>query len=269
MLDELLASSSTADNSSLPDSPSEPMETEECIPSDAECSDANKHNLGTSTHMVPVRSTCQMKTVGTQTDKVATRVKPVQATERTRSQGMLAKEPMTSTGVMCKLLDDGPDEESSSSDEEENSQSQPESPGYTPESSGSSSDYPSTPHKKTKRPIKRKRGMSPRTVVDYTEIGSMDAHTERKYIVCGSRLFPLLKRCFGCGSYDVIIRQREIGTMLSVTQECRSCSLGQQIWESQPWFQNVPSGNLLLSAATLFAGQKFQPHGAGGFQEDG
>ena len=50
MLDELLASSSTddnssCDNSSLPDSPSEPMETEECIPSDAESSDAVREKL--------------------------------------------------------------------------------------------------------------------------------------------------------------------------------------------------------------------------------
>ncbi len=99
----------------------------------------------------------------------------------------------------------------------------------------------------------RRRGLSPRIVIQQP-MASEDAHQEKKFIVFSSRLFELFKRCHECGSSDVAVTERIIGTFVSISQECRSCNNGTRTWDSQPWYGNIPAGNLLLSAATLFAG---------------
>ena len=44
-----------------------------------------------------------------------------------------------------------------------------------------------------------------------------------------------------------------IGTFVGVLQECSVCNYKQR-WSSQPISNGMPLGNLLLSAAMLFAG---------------
>lgn len=78
-------------------------------------------------------------------------------------------------------------------------------------------------------------------------------HEDNKYIVFETKLLDLFKLCRDCGSGNVYIKKRVMGTLLIITVECYSCDKSSK-WESQPFYQNRPAGNLLLSAATLFAG---------------
>ena len=43
------------------------------------------------------------------------------------------------------------------------------------------------------------------------------------------------------------------GTFLRITQKCQHCET-VNIWESQPFINNIPAGNILLSSAILFSG---------------
>ncbi len=67
----------------------------------------------------------------------------------------------------------------------------------------------------------------------------MSPDEESKYIVFESCLLSLFTQT--------------VGTLLRVTQFCEECEYHRK-WESQPFVNNVPAGNLLLSAAILFAG---------------
>ena len=67
-----------------------------------------------------------------------------------------------------------------------------------------------------------------------------------------SCLLSLFTTCPLCHQkIDPIIHT--IGSLLRVTQFCEECEYSRK-WESQPFIKNVPAGNLLLSAAILFAG---------------
>ena len=72
---------------------------------------------------------------------------------------------------------------------------------------------------------------------------------ERKYIVFESCLLSLFSSCPMCNQ-RVDPKVHTSGTFLRVTQVCEDCEYHRK-WESQPL---VPAGNLLLSAAILFAG---------------
>ena len=77
----------------------------------------------------------------------------------------------------------------------------------------------------------------------------------RKYIVFWSslvRLFSLLC-CASCGSRDVTASRRESGSMVIVDLFCRQCQK-TLVWYGQPYLGTIPAGNILLSAAILFAG---------------
>ncbi|XP_044181017.1 uncharacterized protein LOC122962175, partial [Acropora millepora] len=78
---------------------------------------------------------------------------------------------------------------------------------------------------------------------------------KKKFLVFGSCLFELLKRCPECG--DVIIKRKNktSGTMLLVKLTCHSGHT--KTWESQPVVKRKPLGNLLLAAAILFTGNTF------------
>lgn len=54
---------------------------------------------------------------------------------------------------------------------------------------------------------------------------------------------------------EVDMRKRE-GTSINVHQSCKFCG-HQRIWESQPFIGRIPAGNLLLSAAILYATPMF------------
>ena len=85
--------------------------------------------------LIAIQATETMCHQGTQTDSVST----------------------TSTGVLCKILDDASDQESTSDSDDDTpvGSDHPDSPGYTPDSSGSSDDYPSTSHKTPRKAVKR------------------------------------------------------------------------------------------------------------------
>ena len=75
---------------------------------------------------------------------------------------------------------------------------------------------------------------------------------EKKFVVFGSCLNELLKRCPECG--DAIIQQKSktCGSMLTVELTCHSGHT--KTWESQPVVKRKPLGNLLFAAAILFTG---------------
>ena len=75
---------------------------------------------------------------------------------------------------------------------------------------------------------------------------------EAKYIVFESCLLALFMSCPLCNC-KIDPNILTVGTMVCVTQICGECGYHSK-WESQPMIKNVPAGNLLLSAAILFAG---------------
>ncbi|KAK0146404.1 G2/M phase-specific E3 ubiquitin-protein ligase [Merluccius polli] len=83
--------------------------------------------------------------------------------------------------------------------------------------------------------------------------GKSSTKTKAKYIVFEEQLLDLFSLCQYCRSGNVGITKRVMGTLLIITAECYTCTRTKQ-WESQPYYQRTPAGNVLLSAATLFAG---------------
>ena len=80
-------------------------------------------------------------------------------------------------------------------------------------------------------------------------------HKEAKYIVFISSLLNLISMCCCsvCGSKALQTTRKEVGSMLIVYMKC--CDCGEECtWHSQPYIGNFCAGNILLSAATLFAG---------------
>ena len=81
------------------------------------------------------------------------------------------------------------------------------------------------------------------------------AHKEAKYIVFISSLLHLISMCCCsvCGSKALQTTRKEVGSMLIVYMRCCDCG-EERTWHSQPYIGNFCAGNILLSAATLFAG---------------
>ena len=80
-------------------------------------------------------------------------------------------------------------------------------------------------------------------------------HKSKKYIIFFSALLRLLSWCCcpDCGHKELKISTSEIGTMVIISLICTACNKTTP-WHSQPYLGNIPAGNILLSAATLFAG---------------
>ncbi len=66
-------------------------------------------------------------------------------------------------------------------------------------------------------------------------------------------LLSLFKRCFKCGYKSAQVTSTTIGTYVKLKQRCCAC-LNVFVWDSQPFIQNQPACNILLSAAILFSG---------------
>ena len=83
------------------------------------------------------------------------------------------------------------------------------------------------------------------------------AHTEDKYIVFKSQLWKLFEKCPVC-SGPCHINDSTVGTMLTIRQTCSNTRCHHHhepnLWTSQLKKPGVSVGNLLLSAAILFAG---------------
>lgn len=84
---------------------------------------------------------------------------------------------------------------------------------------------------------------------------SVGFNKERKFIIFFSSLLHLLSWCCcpACGHKDLSRTDHVSGTLLIISLMCKSCGK-LSTWHSQPYVGNYPSGNILLSAATLFAG---------------
>ena len=78
-------------------------------------------------------------------------------------------------------------------------------------------------------------------------------HKEQKYIVFESALLSLFNKCVYCGSHDVIVTKAVTGSLLRVKQDCEDCDL-VRVWDSQHFVNNLPAGNIAISAAIFFSG---------------
>lgn len=76
---------------------------------------------------------------------------------------------------------------------------------------------------------------------------------ERKFIVSRSKLLELFNTCKRCHSRATASVHQTVGTMVRVGAECEFCGFSWH-WTSQPSLGNIPSGNLAMSASTLFFG---------------
>ena len=88
---------------------------------------------------------------------------------------------------------------------------------------------------------------------DEFEKGSPDS--EKKFLVFGSCLNHLLKRCPKCGGVVIEQKRKATGSMLSVKLICHKGH--EEVWESQPVVKRKPLGNVLLAAAILFTGNTY------------
>lgn len=73
------------------------------------------------------------------------------------------------------------------------------------------------------------------------------------FLVFESALMTLLNICCFCAASSVKIRKIVIGSFLRVIQSCQKCKK-TRTWESQPFIGAIPAGNVLTSAAILYAG---------------
>ena len=78
-------------------------------------------------------------------------------------------------------------------------------------------------------------------------------HDEVKYLVFLSHLLSLFTECRSCHQYCNGEVAKEMGTFISIKQECHRCGHKWK-WNSQPFIKDIPAGNILLSAAILFSG---------------
>ena len=81
---------------------------------------------------------------------------------------------------------------------------------------------------------------------------------EKKFIVFESCLNDLLEKCHACG-HKTITDRRTVGTCLIATVTCLVCG-HSRTWTSQPMSGTMPYGNLILSAAIMFAGASPAKH---------
>lgn len=75
---------------------------------------------------------------------------------------------------------------------------------------------------------------------------------QKTYLVFESALLSLFALCTYCRSH-ISIKKVAIGSFLGIIQNCGHCGK-KYIWESQPVIGNIPAGNILTSAAILYAG---------------
>jgi hypothetical protein len=76
-----------------------------------------------------------------------------------------------------------------------------------------------------------------------------------KYIVYKQCLIELLQCCVKCG-LSCEVSWRVIGTFIATNQLCAHCNYSRK-WYSQPMINDIPAGNLHLSASVYFTGASF------------
>lgn len=78
---------------------------------------------------------------------------------------------------------------------------------------------------------------------------------DTKFIVFKEELFKLFKRCPECGAPVIKKLQSTQGTQLFVTLTCMNDH--KFSWQSQPMFEKMAAGNLLLSSSILLSGSTY------------
>ena len=78
-------------------------------------------------------------------------------------------------------------------------------------------------------------------------------HDEVKYLVFLSHLLSLFTQCRSCHQHCNGEVVQQMGTFISIKQEPHHCGHKWK-WNSQPFIKDIPTGNILLSAAILFSG---------------
>jgi len=76
-----------------------------------------------------------------------------------------------------------------------------------------------------------------------------------KFIVYKSCLAELLECCPHCG-LSCAVTWHVVGTLVAVTRQCSRCVFSNK-WYSQPMINDIPAGNLHLSAAVYYSGASF------------
>lgn len=84
-------------------------------------------------------------------------------------------------------------------------------------------------------------------------VGHLSANLQPKYLVFENNLLSLFKVCAHCRSSATEVKKTIIGTFLRLRQSCFDCGHHRN-WDSQPFLNNIPAGNILLSASILFSG---------------
>ena len=77
---------------------------------------------------------------------------------------------------------------------------------------------------------------------------------DNKYLVFESKLLELFDRCPDCQAHTAS-SMTVTGTLLTIQQVCGQCGFSRK-WNSQPFVNQMPAGNLLLSGAILFSGSQ-------------
>ena len=90
---------------------------------------------------------------------------------------------------------------------------------------------------------------------DISDIEDETPLTDKKYIVFDAQLESLLNRCPNCGSHIIEKKKSLKGSLLTVVMICSESH--STTWQSQPVVNRYPLGNVLLSAACLFAGATY------------
>lgn len=81
---------------------------------------------------------------------------------------------------------------------------------------------------------------------------NQESSQEATYLVFGSCLRSLFTTCKNCkGNTEVVFSTT--GTMLQVKVYCAFCE-SEYTWNSQPFINGIPKGNVLMSASILFSG---------------
>jgi len=73
------------------------------------------------------------------------------------------------------------------------------------------------------------------------------------FLVFESALMLLFASCLCCGSTLVSKTRHVVGSFLHIKQKRSQCN-NKYVWESQPYIENIPTGNILTSAAILYSG---------------
>ena len=87
---------------------------------------------------------------------------------------------------------------------------------------------------------------------DSNDEGQPESHEERKFIVFESCLMQLFAVCLICRAPCYNLKKVICGTLLRVHATCINGH--KRIWNSQHFLGDMPLGNFLVAASTLFSG---------------